>query len=96
MEIINLYLLLLVILRCALGIAGWVIILSENLSSSVMRRFLGGPSSAKAAARDASSILRVASSIARDAASMAIASRSVYRSCKDLWVGVGGRLSSSP
>ena len=61
-----------------------------------MRRFLGGPSSAKAAARDASSILRVASSMARDAASMAIASRSVYRSCKDLWVGVGGRLSSSP
>ena len=61
-----------------------------------MRRFLCGPSSAKAAARDASSILRVASSIARDAASMAIASRSVYRSCKDLWVGVGGRLSSSP
>ena len=74
-ESINL--LRLVIFKWALGTGGWAIILSVNLSSSVIIRFLGGPSSARAAARDASSIFLVASSMARDAASMAIASRSV-------------------
>ena len=88
----NMYSLRLVILRCALGTPGCAMI----LSSSVINLFLGGSSAANAAARDASSIFRVASSIALDAASMAIASRSAYRSERLLWVGVGGKLSSSP
>lgn len=78
---------------CVLGMA-W----DGPLSSSVETwgRFRGGSSDICAAARDASSILRVACSMALDAASMAMASRSVK--CSVIlrgWVGVGGKLSSS-